>query len=252
MIKFFRNIRKALLEQNRMTRYLIYALGEIFLVVIGILIALFINNLNQEWQLKKDQLSSLKLLSAELNNNYDEFNYAWQFHQKRDSAIKILLFQDLTKLNVEAIDDLYALAFYSFQLNPSFSAYEAVVSTGQIRNFNSDTLKIMLADFRERVFDYKDGEDDAWEYSQNELFDFEANNSSQLTEVKFNLRERTEKEKVEDKKNYLNLINTPVYRNHLSLTSLHLKVILRDAIELNKVFKDLQKEMNLSIQRLQD
>ncbi|MEN2282966.1 DUF6090 family protein [Algoriphagus sp. SE2] len=46
MISLFRKIRQKLLSQNRVTRYLIYALGEILLVVIGILIALTINNWN--------------------------------------------------------------------------------------------------------------------------------------------------------------------------------------------------------------
>ena len=44
MIQFFRRIRQKLLEENRFVKYLLYALGEIVLVVIGILIALQINN----------------------------------------------------------------------------------------------------------------------------------------------------------------------------------------------------------------
>jgi hypothetical protein len=46
MIKFFRHIRRSLLEQNKMGKYFKYAIGEILLVVIGILIALSINNWN--------------------------------------------------------------------------------------------------------------------------------------------------------------------------------------------------------------
>jgi len=48
MIKFFRHIRKQLLTENKFSKYLIYAVGEIVLVVIGILIALSINNWNEE------------------------------------------------------------------------------------------------------------------------------------------------------------------------------------------------------------
>ena len=48
MIKFFRHIRQKLLSQNRISKYLFYAIGEIVLVVIGILIALNINNWNEE------------------------------------------------------------------------------------------------------------------------------------------------------------------------------------------------------------
>ena len=48
MIKIFRNVRQNLLNEGKTTKYLQYALGEIVLVVIGILIALQINNLNEQ------------------------------------------------------------------------------------------------------------------------------------------------------------------------------------------------------------
>ncbi len=48
MIKFFRKIRQKMLIENKFSKYLIYAIGEIILVVIGILIALQINNLNEQ------------------------------------------------------------------------------------------------------------------------------------------------------------------------------------------------------------
>ena len=48
MIRFFRHIRKKLIEQDNARKYLLYAIGEILLVVIGILIALQVNNWNEE------------------------------------------------------------------------------------------------------------------------------------------------------------------------------------------------------------
>jgi hypothetical protein len=51
MIKFFRKIRQKLLTENKFSKYLIYAIGEILLAVIGILIALRINNWNKELKL---------------------------------------------------------------------------------------------------------------------------------------------------------------------------------------------------------
>tara|TARA_Y100000815_G_C13013861_1_gene376607 strand:+ start:73 stop:285 length:213 start_codon:yes stop_codon:yes gene_type:complete len=63
MIKFFRNIRKNLLSQGKTGKYVKYAIGEIILVVIGILIALQINNLNEQRKQhnqEQDYLSALK------------------------------------------------------------------------------------------------------------------------------------------------------------------------------------------------
>ena len=48
MLKFFRRIRRKLLEEASLKKYILYAVGEIFLVVIGILIALQINNWNEK------------------------------------------------------------------------------------------------------------------------------------------------------------------------------------------------------------
>jgi hypothetical protein len=52
MLRFFRKIRFSLLEENKVVRYLAYGVGEIFLVVVGILIALQVNN----WMSRKVDL----------------------------------------------------------------------------------------------------------------------------------------------------------------------------------------------------
>ncbi|MCJ7466927.1 MAG: DUF6090 family protein [Maribacter sp.] len=61
MINFFRKIRQRLLTENKVSKYMFYALGEIVLVVIGILIALQINNWNE---LKKERLKEYQILMA--------------------------------------------------------------------------------------------------------------------------------------------------------------------------------------------
>ncbi|BAO56773.1 DUF6090 family protein [Nonlabens marinus] len=69
MIKFFRTIRKNLIEQSKVRNYFFYAIGEIFLVVIGILIALQINNWNEEKKSSKFESEILKLISQNLERD---------------------------------------------------------------------------------------------------------------------------------------------------------------------------------------
>jgi uncharacterized membrane protein YgaE (UPF0421/DUF939 family) len=83
MIKFFRKIRQRLLSENKFSKYLIYAIGEIVLVVIGILIALSINNWNQQRLLEKQSQQVLINLREEIKEGKTELEAAKEYLQKR-------------------------------------------------------------------------------------------------------------------------------------------------------------------------
>ena len=74
MIKFFRQIRQHLLSENKFSKYMLYAIGEIVLVVIGILIALSINQWNNNRVNKIESNNFNKRLLAEVSNNIDLAN----------------------------------------------------------------------------------------------------------------------------------------------------------------------------------
>jgi len=74
MIQFFRKIRQKLLSGNKFSAYLIYAFGEIFLVVIGILIALQINNWNNEQIRKNAGEVIIEQLIADLTKSKTELS----------------------------------------------------------------------------------------------------------------------------------------------------------------------------------
>ena len=74
MIKFFRKIRQNLLMENKTRKYFKYAIGEILLVVIGILIALQINTLNQSRIDKKQETQILKSLKKEYVDNLNQLD----------------------------------------------------------------------------------------------------------------------------------------------------------------------------------
>lgn len=65
MIKFFRKIRYNLMEQNKTVKYIKYAIGEVVLVMIGILLALQVNNWNEN---RKNAINEIKLLNELFND----------------------------------------------------------------------------------------------------------------------------------------------------------------------------------------
>lgn len=81
MLKFFRKIRQRLLSENKFSNYLLYAIGEIILVVIGILIALQINNLNQKSQEKEQLKASLLLMQLNLKEDIKNLDSQIEYNQ---------------------------------------------------------------------------------------------------------------------------------------------------------------------------
>jgi hypothetical protein len=93
MIKFFRKIRQNLLMENKTGKYLKYAIGEIVLVVIGILIALQINNWNETRKEKKLEIELINLLISDLEEkrkeNLSDFENANRFIERFQETIEI-------------------------------------------------------------------------------------------------------------------------------------------------------------------
>ena len=107
MIKFFRKIRQKLIEQQKVRSYLLYAIGEIILVVIGILIALSINNWNEQRKEQNRLLNIYSLIYADIENDKQDLKRNFEFYNKmkpvfekvlKDSITPDLLDQGLSRL----------------------------------------------------------------------------------------------------------------------------------------------------------
>lgn len=92
MLRFFRQIRKQLLIENRLSRYLIYALGEIFLVVCGILIALQVNNWNEQRKEQHIELGVAEEIYVELMENRQYVSKT--LDRWRDREVSVLTLSD--------------------------------------------------------------------------------------------------------------------------------------------------------------
>lgn len=102
MIKFFRLIRKSLLEQNKMGKYFKYAIGEIVLVVIGILIALQINNWNERKQNREKVDKLLVKIQKDIKTDISQIQRLTEFFRYKDSIIQLVLNNKITREEYES------------------------------------------------------------------------------------------------------------------------------------------------------
>lgn len=112
MIQFFRRIRQKLLTEGKLSKYLIYAIGEIALVMIGILLALQVSNWNESRKEKIHENTVTLELAKELNQNHTYIKGEIEYTENRISALKELLALTATVNPNITYDDFNRL--YSF------------------------------------------------------------------------------------------------------------------------------------------
>ena len=132
MLTFFRRIRKGLLESSQTRKYLLYAIGEIALVVIGILIALQINNWN-EW--KKDRVQEQEILT-ELKNTMEVNSELLKDHISvinglNETSDKVIaLIENNGDYSDEYEDDFYYSFYSGTNIYLSNDGYEGLKNKG--------------------------------------------------------------------------------------------------------------------------
>ncbi len=139
MIKFFRHMRESLLLENKTSKYFKYALGEIILVVIGILIALQINNWNEDKKIQNNITTSLNLLKDEIEINKMSISSVKDYHiMIRDTLQKINM--SIEEKNIES-----RLGFWKGMRTPRLrnAAFQTTIQSGISREFNPFLLSAL-------------------------------------------------------------------------------------------------------------
>ena len=155
MIKFFRNIRQNLLSEGKTGKYLKYAVGEIILVVIGILIALQINNWNNNQQNLKKEQDVLKNLKAEVLQNLEEIKRDHEFNIECLDACYTLLEIDKTKsVNPQKIDSLMGTALDFATFDARLGVVNDVISSGKLELIKDEDLRLLLNQWTGELSDY--------------------------------------------------------------------------------------------------
>jgi len=150
MIPFFRKIRKKMADDNKPIKYMRYAIGEIVLVVIGILIALQINNWNEKRKNNATQIKYLEGLFLNIEEDIEALNFNHSMVYKKMKSITYIsnrfYEENETKndsLLIDHILNMWSVELYS---NQSF-VFDGIKTSGKLNLISSDDLLFNILDY---------------------------------------------------------------------------------------------------------
>ena len=148
MIKFFRKIRQKLLTENKFNKYLLYAIGEIALVVIGILTAISINNANDERKERIELNNYLLKISNDVNRDIEQLEYL-KIRHDTVRAIAVQAYNLLIKKDYRKIDVIRKgnIVFREFYFIPNKSGFDAIKTSPYLGKLNNTKLDSLLTDY---------------------------------------------------------------------------------------------------------
>lgn len=165
MVRFFRKIRHQLFTNNKFGKYFLYAIGEIVLVVIGILIALQINNRNNRQIIDRNEIKTYQNIKQQLNEDKTELIDVKAFNDEHFKiykyGYKIIARNDYNVQDSLAMC-LMRLAWYS-DFHSSGNIYETLVNSGDIKLLKNDKILSELQKLEMNYIFANKLEDNHWE-----------------------------------------------------------------------------------------
>ncbi|NND80372.1 MAG: hypothetical protein HKN53_10775 [Maribacter sp.] len=177
MIKFFRKIRQRLLTENKFSKYLLYAIGEIVLVVIGILIALQINNWNQK---KLEQVALTGYLNSISKNIKEDIKKAEFLRTNRVNVITRIPHMTWTMIRSDylertdikfASETLSAISNFDY-FTADLSGFESIKNSGYLRELQGQDIENLIYKYYNLVQEITIKEKDYNEILRNAYSDF--------------------------------------------------------------------------------
>lgn len=154
MISVFKRTRLKIMAKKKNGGYLFYALGEIFLVVIGILIALGLNNWNERKAEKNDEAFFLKSILENIIEDENELEKIISFQSLR-RTIRIELYNELDREQKDRskIETLYAkITDMNLTFFANNSAFNSIKSSGDLNLIQNKTLQIQLSSLYDKTY----------------------------------------------------------------------------------------------------
>ncbi len=250
MIKFFRKIRYDLMEKNKTGKYFKYAIGEIVLVVIGILIALSINNWNENRKNSVEEKAILESLLENLNLSkiQSELLISGENLLKQD-LIRILgVDSNKNKMNSKTINDsIFKKAAWDLQSDqPTFNTYNNLKSTNKLNLIRNKKINEKFTELEFRLNKLNDILDDRLSVHQIRIDDILEKDINFIPLVKSNVPNINIEN--ESKNNYSQLLKVKRIRNLLGMKLSFTQDVIDSRENLDEEIKDLiiliEKELN--------
>ncbi len=150
MIKFFRKIRYDLMEKNKTGKYFKYAIGEIVLVVLGILIALQINNWNENRLESQEEKKYLDALKNEITANINILDQLAKSKQVSLDGVNYIMDHMENNPTSEQIDSIYSALGTTMNLTYTIlntNIYNEMESSGKLQIIRNENLKQQIIYF---------------------------------------------------------------------------------------------------------
>ncbi|MCL6257663.1 DUF6090 family protein [Aquiflexum sp. TKW24L] len=236
MLKFFRKIRQKLLAENKVTRYLVYAIGEIFLVVIGILIALQVNNYREALQTKARETAFLHGLRSDLLLNLDELQRSITRYSRagRSAEVMISYFEGAPITNTDSLNFHTMEVLYWNPFIRNNSTLREMISSGSLGILSDDSLKNELLRM-ELSYDKIDGDQEHMRYDYQEYLYgpfFRTGDVGQAYKDYMAILGGTEQATTTNPEVTKVLLNDPAYKNGFSLCLLNGKNLISSLEEM--------------------
>ena len=150
MIPFFRKIRKKMADDNRPLKYMRYAIGEILLVMVGILLALQVNNWNNERSNRALEVKYLKGIKADLQMDLINLKtFIDDKELKYLSAVQLLEMKDpQTVSELDALDSIIWDVFAWIRYNQSTNTLDELIGSGNLSLIKNDSIKTMIQNIK--------------------------------------------------------------------------------------------------------
>ena len=169
-MKIFRDIRRKLAAEQKARAYLRYAIGEIFLVVIGILIALQINNWNENRINNRQEVIILKSLKSEITENQTLLSAAINRHSEVLKLLKELnskISPDPNEINDKTLDSLMFGLGWLPHYSPNDGVINSTINSGKITLIKSNELSSKLSSWNSLLNEYNN----AYKWTERDVFE---------------------------------------------------------------------------------